>query len=287
MGRDSDLTDLLRLKAQLMARPEGGYMDRHGNPCRHPAGLYSQSLDKLITRMHDLTKVVPTDPPPGAATQWQPALSAVESVLVAVDSHADDLKAILAATRVARKTTMQAGRQIDDLFEELVGRPIGRVRPHGERFETFYALSTTFVVYGYYVAGVRADGVVAPSERAHGSSGTHWSYAVSVRRLLGQVILAARIVHQHVRGPKSVPGSTWSEHERANLRAIAGWVQACPPYCFPNEQNMRIPSVGLSDGEPYVRLKTLNRLRSVTTQPGVRWSRSFSGDGVSKKFSVV
>ena len=47
MARDSDLTDILRLKAHLAAYPEGSYVDRKGVPCRHPGGLYLLSVNKV------------------------------------------------------------------------------------------------------------------------------------------------------------------------------------------------------------------------------------------------
>jgi hypothetical protein len=48
-----------------------------------------------------------------------------------------------------------------------------------------------------------------------------------------------------------------------------------------------VPAIGLLGDEPYLRLDTLRRLRDVHNRPGVTWSRSFTGDGVSRQFSVM
>lgn len=286
---DSDLTDILRLQAHLRIRSEVPHFDRSGQPCRHPAGLHSQSVGKVLTRMRKLTETIAPEASPDALrTSWPDAMSALEGLLLAMDSHADDLKSILAAaTTLSQKALSQVGRQIDGVFEELVGRPINRVKHNGEKFEACYCFNPQFAVYGYFVSGARVDGVIAPSERAHSVSGTHWSFAASVRRLLGQLVEVARIVSPHVRGQLVIPTPAWSEQERSDLRSIAAWLQRCAPFCFPNEVRLRVPDVGLCVDEPYVRLDTLKKFRSVHTQLGVVWSRLYTADGVSRQFAVV
>jgi hypothetical protein len=59
-----------------------------------------------------------------------------------------------------------------------------------------------------------------------------------------------------------------------------------PSSDFPNYV-LRVPAIGLLGDEPYLRLDTLRRLRDVHSRPGVTWSRSFTGDGVSRQFSVM
>jgi hypothetical protein len=290
MSPDSDLTDLLQLKAQLLALPEIPYVDRMGKPCRHPGGLYSRSLSNVLGRMRALTDTILAEAHPNALRQsWPATMGALQALFQAIDSYVDDLKTVVgaAAPSLPAKTRTQVCRQIDDVFEELVGRPLNRVRHNGETLESCHCHNPHFAVYGYFVSGARGDGVIAPSELAHGSSGTHWSFAVTVRRLLGQLVQAARMVYRRVRGTVLVAPSTWSEQERSDLRSIAAWLQHCAPYCFPNEAKVRVPHVELRGDEMYLRLDTLKKPRSAHSQPGVTWTRSFTGDGVSRQFAVV
>ena len=289
MARDSDLADLLRLQAHLRARPESQYTDRQGQPCRHPGGLYSQSLGEVLSHMRELTEAFPPQAHPDTLrTTWPKVMSALKALLIELDSHADDLKTIIVSTNtLPNKKATQVGRQIDATFEELVGRPINRVKHNGEKFEPCYCYNQEFTVYGYYVAGVRADGAVGPSAHAHGSTGTSWSFGVTLRRLLGQLVLAARMVYPHVRSSLALPLPMWGQQERSDLCAVANWLQRSAPFCFPNEEHVRVPDFGLWGDEPYLRIATLKHPRSVHTRPGVAWSRQFSGDGVAKQFSVM
>jgi hypothetical protein len=86
----SDLTDILQLQAHLMARPEGAYRDRNGQPCRHPGGLYSQSLGKILSCMRKLTDTIEPDVQPDVRRKegWPAATSALEALFLAIDSHA-------------------------------------------------------------------------------------------------------------------------------------------------------------------------------------------------------
>jgi hypothetical protein len=288
MSRDSDLTHILKLRGHLLALPEGSYVDRHGEPSRHPGGLYSHSVSKVLVRMRELVDTFSPQAHPAVLRQsWPSVMSALEALLVAVDSHGDDIKTILAvATKLPDKTLAKVSRQTDEVLKELAAHPINRVRHHGEKFEACYCVNSQFALYGYYVSAPRPDGVIAPSTRAHGSSGTHWSFPVSLRRLLGQLVRVARIVCPHMRGTLAIAPSTWTAQERSDLRSVATWVYRCPPYCFPNQVDVRVPDLGLSD-ELYLRLDTIKKLRSVHTQPGVVWTRTFSGDGVSRQFAVA
>lgn len=287
MARDSDLIDILRLKGHLVAYPEASYVNRKGEPCRHPGGLYSVSVSKVLTRMRELTDTFSPQAQPNTLGRiWPNVMSALEALLVALDSHGDDIKTILTTTgKLPAKTVTQVCRQTDEVLEELVGRPINRVRHHGERLEACYCANPQFTVYGYYVCGPRADGADAPSVEAHGKTGTHWSFTVTLRRLLGHLVQLARMVYPHVRSKLEVPQSTWTEQERSDLRAVASWLYRCAPYCFPNEAHLRIPDVDLDD-VLYLRLDTLKKVRSVHTQLSVVWTRTWSGDGVQRKFAV-
>jgi hypothetical protein len=284
----SDLTDILQLQAHLMARPEGAYRDRNGQPCRHPGGLYSQSLGKVLSCMRKLTDTIQPDVQPDVRSkEGRPAtMSALEALFLAIDSHADDLKTILVSTTtLSSKKLARTCHLIDEIVEELAGRPINRVKHHGEKLEACFCFNQQFAVYGYFIAGVRKDGVIAPSEHAHGSSGKQWSVAVTLRRLLGQLVQVARVIQPHVRSTLALPLPTWADPHRSDLRSIAAWLQRCAPYCFPNEVNVLVPDVGLRGDEPYLRFDTLKRLRNALTQ-GVTWSRSFTADGVSRQFAV-
>jgi len=158
VSRDDDLDQLLQLHAHLLARPAGVYLDRYAQPCRHPGGLYSQSLGKVLTRMRALTETFPpgTRDPNTLNQSWPTVMAALETLLIAVDSHADDLKNIVAATvKPDKKALRTLGDQIDGIFSELAGRPVNRVKHNQERFECCYCYSPRFAVYGYFVAGIR------------------------------------------------------------------------------------------------------------------------------------
>ncbi len=102
--------------------------------------------------MHEVAKLVPSRRPvAGAPQDWSRLMAALELLFVAVDSHADDLKALLQIVnpRLAPKTAKQSASQIDDVFEELVGRPFNRMRHHGENLEARICYSNQFSLYGY------------------------------------------------------------------------------------------------------------------------------------------
>ena len=170
MPRDSDLSYLLRLLAHLRARPDGPYVDSKGAPCRHPAGIYAQSLSQVLRDMRKLADTIQVEAHPDVLrTTWPDALTALKALLLTIDSHADDLKTILAvAAMPPLKDPKKVRERIDNVFDELAGRPINRVKHNAERFEACYCFNKDFAVYGYFVAGSRADGAIAPSE---GNSG--------------------------------------------------------------------------------------------------------------------
>ena len=114
------------------------------------------SVSKVLSRMRELTEIMPPEAHPDTLGQtWPKVMSALESLFLAIDSQADDLKTILAAAKVPSKAAARVGRQIEVLFEELAGRPINRVKHHGEKLEACYCHTASVAVYGYLVAGVR------------------------------------------------------------------------------------------------------------------------------------
>jgi hypothetical protein len=284
----SDLNAILELGAQLRAFPERGYVGLDGRPCLHPAALYARSISNTFQSMRELIDRVPAFPDPNTMTEWIPALQNLKGLFLAVDSHVDDLKAILgaAAPEMTDKSRTAHRRQLDNLFEELVGRPFNRVRHNGESLEACCAFGPDFAVSGYFVSAPRADGVVAPSGLAHGSTGTQWSFAVTLRKLLGQLARAARSVQRDIAPMKvAVASGAWTTREASDLRRIGDWLLRCPPYCFPNEVGAGVPDVSIRGDEIYLKLDTLKRLRGVPS--GMKWYRTFTTDGVTRQFSVV
>lgn len=84
-----------------MARPEGAYRDRYGDLCRHPGGLYSESLSKVLNCMGNVTETIqPEAHPDTRGTAWPATASALEALLLDIDKHADDLKTILTSTAI-------------------------------------------------------------------------------------------------------------------------------------------------------------------------------------------
>jgi hypothetical protein len=174
VSRQSDLAHVLQLRAHLLARPEGAYLDRQGQPCRHPGGLYSQSLVKVLTRMRELTATFePEAHPQTLNLTWPSVMSALEALLVAVDAHADDLKTILAATgQFPAKGLKRIGDQIDEVFEELAGRPINRVKHMGRGLRHAIAIARNLP-----------------------STAISWQAYATMGRLLRQSGLTACLVH--------------------------------------------------------------------------------------------
>jgi hypothetical protein len=216
-------------------------------------------------------------------------MTALESLLSAMDSHADDLKTIIGvvASDSASRKTKQSLRLIDEIFEELVGRPYNQIRHHGQKLEVRICQNRQFVLYGYFVAGPRADGTMSASRAAHGTTGTHWSFPVSIRRFLGLLIRGARTVDAAL--PAAIRASKnelWGDANAASLSEIFAWVNRCPAFCFPNESAVIVPYVAVRDGVYLVALNSLTRLKSVALMGQVTWTASFTGDGKSTKFAV-
>jgi hypothetical protein len=290
MGRNSDLDGLRVLQAKLIAFPDGLYTDRSGNPCRHPAGLYSTSRSKVFQRMRALTESIRVERRPDEIRgQWPAVMSALEALFAAIESHADDLNTIIAASvpSIPKRTATKAAQLINEIFEDLVRRPYNRVRHHGEILQIRCCFDSAIAVYGYYVAGPREDGVIAYSRRAHGTTGNGWSFSVTLRRLLGQMIRASHSVERHLPASPKPELADWSEEEAAALGDIVEWICRCPPLCFPNEESLPIPGVGVRDNVPYVQLNTLKRIRNVSTRPGRIWNVQYTGDGKSTQFSSL
>jgi hypothetical protein len=106
----SDFSELLQVQTHLSARPEGAYRDRNGQPCRHPGGLYSLSLSKVLDCMRKLTDTIQPDVHPDVRSKdgWPATMSALEALFLAIDSHADDLKTILeSATTLSNKNLVK------------------------------------------------------------------------------------------------------------------------------------------------------------------------------------
>lgn len=231
MSGKSDLDDVLRLKAQLALLPDGPYQDSHGHPSRHPAGIYATSMGKVLQRMCALTDAVRVEMRPEAIRQgWPEAITALESLFAAIDSHVHDLSTIIGivATDPRSRKAKQAIRIIDDIFEELVGRPYNQVRHHGQTLEVRSCSNADLALYGYFVSGPRADGVIAASRDAHGTTGSHWSFPVSVRRLIGMLIRAAQIVNGCLPELAKAPLPEWDYRDAEALRAIFDWVHRSP-----------------------------------------------------------
>jgi hypothetical protein len=214
-------------------------------------------------------------------------MTALESLFAAIESYADNLKTIIAAAapNLPKRAATKAARLVDDIFEDLVGRPYNRVKHHGEILQMRCCFDSEIAIYGYYVAGPREDGVISYSRRAHGTTGNGWSFSVTFRHLLGQMIRAAHSVERHLPTCTKPELADWSEEEAAALVDIVAWICRCPPLCFPNEASLPTPDVGLRDNLPYVQLNTLKRLRNVATRPKLTWNVQYTGDGKSTQFS--
>ena len=212
-----------------------------------------------------------------------------ETLLQAFDSHADDLKTILgiACLNLPEKAAKSASRQIDRTLEELVGRPFNQVRHHGASIEMKYCSTPVFTIYGYFVAAANSSGVIAPSEQAHGLSGSGWTFAVTIRRLLGQLIKVASLVERLVVFARASPTySYFGEKEHQALLAVARWLAICPPYGFEREISEVVPAVAVKDGRPQVRLQTIKRLKPLESLRPARWGVTYTGDGKSRSFAV-
>lgn len=238
--------------------------------------------------MEDLSKVVPTSTV--LPSDWRPTKLAILHLLQTVDSHADDLKTILFAAnpQLPQKAARAVARQIDETFEELVGRPFMQIRHHGAQLEIRYCQAATFTVYGYFVADADPRGVIGPSERAHGSSGRGWTFTMTVRRLLAQIVRTSKLVEHNIQLPTvTAPLLDWGEKEARALKNIAEWLARSPPWGFGREVTQIAPAISVRDGQPHMRLQTVVRTRSVESLPTARWGVTYSGDGTSRSFSIL
>jgi hypothetical protein len=92
----SDFDAVLELERGLRGLPDQAYVDRHNNPVLHPCGIYRVSRAKVPQRMRAATEKAPLDVPRDeVARDWPNVASGIESMLLAMASHRDNLQSIL------------------------------------------------------------------------------------------------------------------------------------------------------------------------------------------------
>lgn len=240
--------------------------------------------------MEDVSRIVPlVRLREGTTLDKRPFVVALQTLLQAMDSHADDLKSIMSivCSHMPIKSLKAATRTIDQHLEELVGRPLNQVRHHGASIELKYCSTSTFTVYGYCITSANESGVIAPSARAHGSSGSGWTFAVTVRRLLAQLVGVASQVERCLEpsSPRNV--ASFGEKEHNALMSVASWLESSPQYGFEREIASRVPAVSVRSGVPHLRLQTVKRLKALESLRPARWGVTHTGDGKSRSFSFL
>src|SRR6185437_13036055 len=133
MPTRSDLDIPIALERQLRALPEVPYQNRHGHPCQHPASLFAQSLAKVFRSIRAVTDSISLDATLEANLRdWRRTADAIEAMLTALASHKDNLNTILhiICGPDGAANARKAARQLDEMFEELVTRPLNQVKHH-------------------------------------------------------------------------------------------------------------------------------------------------------------
>lgn len=290
MPNPSDLDTLFALERQLRTLPEVPYRDRHGHPCQHPASLFAQSLAKVFYSLRVVTDSISLDATLETNLRdWRRTAGAIEVMLTAFASHKDNLNTILHIVSAPDGvvTARRLARQLDEMFEELVARPLNQVKHHAHTIQARCAASQQTIVYGYFMCGVREEGAMGASPRAHGKTGSGWSLGSTIRHLFGVLIRSASLVGsaKHLPLPEAAP--TVLEQTLSDVRAIITWVQAGPSFCFPNENESGIPYVTLESQRPIVRLKSLHRLKRIPRNGTFRFTVTWTVDSVTKSFNVL
>lgn len=284
----NDLESILHVSQKLRSLPESLYKDRHDNVCQHPYGLFIRSLSKILDRMVSLVYSIESNRLIGGAFKdFKPVADATESLLFAMESYRDNLTTIIWS--ISLKSEKNKKKISDDLrnqFEELVSRPLNQVKHHGCTIQSKSCFNSQYSIVGYFICGVRDDGVMGTSAQAHGNSGIGWSFNVALRRLLGIIIRTAKIIDAELPADQRSALPSWGEDEYQNLSVICGWIESQPRYCFPNEYPLPIPDVTADGSVGIVNVGTIKKLRDVTKIRPITWSVSYTGDGVNRKFSI-
>lgn len=206
-----------------------------------------------------------------------------------MESHRDNLRTILeiAAAGQPDKMRKKGIRELDQHFEELVSRPLNQIKHHANTIQSKSCFNAQIVVYGYYICGLRDDGNMGPSKRAHGETGTGWSFTATLRRLFALLIRTSKLLENELRLPNlDGTSQSWGTTELEHLNAICDWLTNSPPLCFQNETQLCLPDVGIKDGRPYVTLTTIKRLRNADKIRPITWSVGFTGNGINRSFVV-
>ena len=290
MSPRSDLDTLFALERQLRALPEVPYRNRHGHPCQHPASLFSQSLAKVFHSMRAVTDSIPLDNPLEVNLRdWRRTADAIEVMLTALASHKDNLNTILhiVSGQDGATNMRKTARLLDDMFEELVTRPLNQVKHHAHTIQARCAASRHSIVYGYFICGMREDGAMGASPRAHGKAGSGWSVGSTIRHVIGVLISSAVLLRTTRCLPPLEATPTLPEQNVSDVRAIITWLQAAPLFCFPNEKENGVPYLALESEHPIVRLKSLHRLKRIPRNGTFRFTVTWTVDSVTKSFSVL
>lgn len=290
MPKPSDLDTLFALERQLRALPEVPYRDRHGHPCQHPASLFAQSVAKVFYSLRAVTDSISREATLEANLRdWHRTADAIEVMLAAFASHKDNLNTILhiACTPDAVVILRRLARQLDEMFEELITRPLNQVKHHAHTIQARCASSQQVVIYGYFMCALREDGAMGTSPRAHGKTGSGWSLDSTIRRLFGVLIRSASLVRSANALPPPEEALNVPEQTLSDVRAIITWVQAGSSFCFPNESESCVPYVALESQQPIVRLTSLHRLKRIPRNGTFRFTVTWTVDSVTKSFNVL
>ena len=286
---DSDFDTVFHLERALRALPEGPYLRGSGERLLHPGALFASSLTKVLQRIQTVTESFALRlSHDDVMNDWPRISGAIEAMLLALESHHDNLETILDAisTSENKRLTLELRKQLAALFKELVRRPVNQLKHGAHTVRPYSYFNSTFCLHGYFVCGLRDDGSIGPTVRAHGTSGSGWSLNATVRRVLAILIRSAQTIF-HVLPtphPKRQLGGVPTAYAKT-LRSICDWLAANPPFCFPNEVRIPMPSVAVENDLPIVRLQTLKRLRDVQTQ-GVRVAVSYTADGHHRSYKL-
>ncbi len=278
----------------------------HNHGLRHPLGIYTVSLGKIVERfekvMKEMEPFLKVENVEQIKDDWvAPLLDAQERLLYSLEEHFDDCYSILDCffqDKSVRKKNAQVKLFTKRLkpYSDIVGELVNKMKHRNARLRGIILSLGNQIVPGYFLEGVHPDGALGPDLHIHkGPDGlTAFSFFRDLRLHFVELFVTSEHltkVIDHLGANKS-PGTQVTCPWVAELgKALA----ALPETYYPNEVSLRNPWVSYNEEQDGCIRLTLS-MREKSPKPKTfahnigmatfKVKAIYRGDSVTRSFKL-
>lgn len=275
----------------------------HDYGLRHPFGIYTVSLDKLLESFEDLLSELEQSATHDLVSEsldvgWDEALlSGLEKLLYSIMEHFDDCESVLKCFLPPRSKHGQVAQVSGyttaiDSYRTHIGKAANHLKHKQGRLRSIALYDGSVPHLGYFIEGPAQDGSLGPAPLIHTDGNSAFSYARDLRLHFHGLYFISEELSKAASSlgdiDVKVPEFDLPDDERS--RSVASKIADLPMVVFPDEFNKNFPAITLERGD----VGELTLLASLKRNPkGLRTVSSpfqivtfYRTDGVTRAFRM-